>query len=213
MHQTFSSYLNSESMSAGSSRQAAGVSIANDYLPIINSSRSRLLELNVEYRDRMINLKVPDNQTIQVVKDLLQAETNIPPCQQRIRGWTGNSPFPPTDRRLLSELNLPKENFLFLFAPEFVSQPDPAPDTQKEEEEKEEQIILNITNLVDNKTYNLTFPASQLVGAVRRDVATVTNIPVFRQQWTGWPDSTHEDLSLAQCGVGSNSNFTVTSSQ
>ena len=31
-----------------------------------NLSRSRMLELNVEYRDRMINLKVPDNQTIQV---------------------------------------------------------------------------------------------------------------------------------------------------
>ena len=32
--------------------------------------RSRLLELNVEYQDRMINLKVPDNQTIQVITSL-----------------------------------------------------------------------------------------------------------------------------------------------
>ena len=35
-----------------------GVSIASDFMPLVNSTRSRMLELNVEYRDTMIHLKV-----------------------------------------------------------------------------------------------------------------------------------------------------------
>ena len=35
-----------------------GVSIASDFMPLVNSTRSRMLELNVEYRDSMIHLKV-----------------------------------------------------------------------------------------------------------------------------------------------------------
>jgi len=196
---------------AGSGRQMAGVSLASDFLPLGPAQRSRMLELNVEYRDRMINLKVPDNQTIQVVKDLLQAETSVPPCQQRIRGWAGNSPFPPADRRLLSELNLPKENFLYLLTPELPAPVLPDPFQNKEEEEdSEDKIVLNITDLSNNKTYNLTFSSSRQLSSVRRDVATVTNIPVFRQQWTGLPDASQDDLSLAQCGVVNNSALTVT---
>ena len=39
----------------------AGVSIASDFMPLVNSTRSRMLELNVEYRDTMIQLKVIDD--------------------------------------------------------------------------------------------------------------------------------------------------------
>ena len=35
-----------------------GVSIASDFMPLVNSTRSRMLELNVEYRDSIIHLKV-----------------------------------------------------------------------------------------------------------------------------------------------------------
>ena len=34
----------------------AGVSISSDFLPMGSSTRSRMLELNVEYRDRCSNL-------------------------------------------------------------------------------------------------------------------------------------------------------------
>jgi hypothetical protein len=40
------------------SAAAAGVSMAADFLPMGPSQRSRLLELHIEYRDRMIHLKV-----------------------------------------------------------------------------------------------------------------------------------------------------------
>ncbi len=42
----------------GARSAAVGVSMAADYLPMGPSQRSRLLELHIEYRDRMIHLKV-----------------------------------------------------------------------------------------------------------------------------------------------------------
>ncbi|XP_023321566.1 FAS-associated factor 1 [Eurytemora carolleeae] len=190
LQDTFASYLNPDV--AGSSR-SAGVSLASDYLPLGASQRSRMLELNIEYRDRMIHLKVPDNQSIQVVKDLLLAETGVSPCQQEIRGWSANSMFPPSDRRLLSELNLPKENFLYLLTPEIpavVAEPEP-----------EEIIVLpsytlTIIDLLHDKTYTLPFTGNQLVNHVKRDTSTVTGIPVFRQVWTGWPPTTQGENTL-----------------
>ena len=67
-----------------------------------------MLEFNVQHNNRMIHLKVPDSEDIKTLKNLLQSETGYPPCQQEIRGLKINGVFPMTDRRKLSELNLPK---------------------------------------------------------------------------------------------------------
>jgi len=199
----FSSYLNAEGVAGPSSRP--GVTIAGDYLPLGNSQRSRLLELNITYRERMIFLKVPDNESIQTVKDLLQAETGVPPCSQEIRGWTGNTMYPATNRRLLSELNLPKENFLYLLTPEV-----PVVVEDDVIEVVIEDYNLNIMDLKHDKTYNLKFGGNRLVSDVKRDIATVTTIPIFRQVWTGWPDGTRDEYSLVQSGVGKTHTLTVT---
>jgi len=184
-----------------------GVSIASDFLPMGNSTRSRLLELNIEYRDRMIHLKVPDHESINTVKTLLQEKVGVPPCQQELRGWKGNAVFPLTDRRLLQELNLPKENFLYLLTPEI-----PAQMTNGDEEHITTDINLRVI-IVDeyhDKTYNLNFPGSHTVHQVKRDVSAVTDIPVFRQEWTGWPEHTNDELSLIQIGLPNDSTLRVT---
>lgn len=185
-----------------------GVSIATDFLPMGNSTRSRMLELNIEYRDRMIRLKVPDHESIQTVKTLLQAEIGVSPCQQELRGWKGAAPFPVTDRRLLSEMNLPKENFLYLLTPEL---PASVPNTE-DEPAPATDVQFKLTIIDDHnggKVYNLTFPGSHTVGQVKRDVSTVTGIPVFRQGWTGWPADTNDDLSLLQISLSNPATLTV----
>ena len=35
-----------------------GVSISSDFMPLVNSTRSRMLELIAEYRDPLVHLKV-----------------------------------------------------------------------------------------------------------------------------------------------------------
>lgn len=203
-----SSGMNMMGMGAGGSGVMGGVSIASDFLPLGNSTRSRMLELNVEYRDRMIRLKVSDHETILTVKTLLQAEVGVPPCQQELRGWKGAAPFPNTDRRLLSEMNLPKENFLYLLTPELPTvasnaegDPGPASDTQYK---------LTIVDQHDgDKVYSLNFPGSHTVNQVKRDVSTVTGIPVFRQEWTGWPEDVNDELSLLQISLSNPATLTV----
>ena len=56
---------------------------------------------------------------MKTVKTLLQGETGFPPCQQELTGFrSGGSPiYHVSDRRRLSELNLPKENVLYLNTP------------------------------------------------------------------------------------------------
>ena len=66
-----------------------------------------------------------------------------------------------------------------------------------------------------------------MLNQVKRDVATVTDIPVFRQSWTGtgtltivnvnskrafclgWPENTNDELSLIQIGLENDSTLRV----
>ena len=64
-------------------------------------------------------------------------------------------------------------------------------------------VMLRVT-VVDehnDKTYNLNFPGSHTVLEVKRDVATVTGIAVFRQSWAGWPPGVNDDISLVRLGL------------
>ena len=38
----------------------------------------------------------------------------------------------------------------------------------------------------------------------------MTDIPVFRQEWTGWPEHTNDELSLIQIGLPNDSTLRVT---
>lgn len=81
------------------------------------------------------------------------------------------------------------------------------------EQHIEADMNLRITVVDDfhDKTYNLNFPGSHSVLQVKRDVATVTDIAVFRQTWTGWPEGCNDQLSLIQVGLSSDSTLHVTS--
>jgi len=183
----------------GASGSGFGVTLADDFVSVGSSSRTRLLELNIEYRDRMIHLKVPDTESIKVVKTLLQNETGVPPCQQELRGWKGNSPFPFTDRRLLSEMNLPKENFLFLLTPDIP--PELLNGDMEQPSPEDLMFKLTILDETRDQTYNLNFPPTHTVLQVKTDVHAVTDIPVYRQRWEGWPANTLDHVTLDKVGI------------
>jgi len=209
LQESMSSMLGPLPLGAGAGSSGAGVSLAPDFLPLGSSSRSRMLQLNIEYRDRMIPLKVPDHESIATVKTLLQAEVGVAPCQQELRGWSGAAPFPLTDRRLLSEMNLPKENFLYLITSEIPSNLQNGDQEDQQMIQTENNLKVTIVDNHSNKTYSLNFPGSHSVMQLKRDVATVTDIPVFRQEWEGWPDNCNDDLSLIQIGLPNETTLTV----
>ena len=113
-----------------------------------------MLEFNIQHNNRMIHLKVPDNEDLKTLKALLQNETGFPPCQQDLRGFM-NPVFPMSDHRKLSELNLPKENFLHLVTPHVEENTNG--ETDRTDEEMESDFKLTITDLSSGKDYKLNF--------------------------------------------------------
>lgn len=188
-----------------------GMSVADDFYrgvagpSNLSNTRTRMLDFYVQHNDRTFHLKVPDNEDVKTLKTLIQAETNCPPCQQTLRGLNGNSGLLVSNRRRLSELSLPKENFLHLITPNALM------DTDNPESKPAEpgDFKLHIHCLPQVKTYDLNFRPTHSVLNVKLDVASLTNIPVSRQEWTGWPEAINDDLSLAQIGIPQDHKLTL----
>lgn len=193
----------------------AGVTIADDFFAGPSSSysqRSRMLEFNIQHNNRMIQLKVPDTEDLKTLKMLLQGETGFPPCQQDLRGFKVNV-FPMSDHRKLNELNLPKENFLYLLTPtsptaESAEDGSAAAGTSTSngdphigDDDEEADFVLQITDESQNRDYSLNFKPTKTVLDIKIDVSMLTNIPVSKQVWRGWPESIADELSLAQIGI------------
>ena len=135
---------------------------------------------------------------------------------------SGGSPiYHVSDRRRLSELNLPKENVLYLNTPPegtiydisrlklsknaiatFFSFKENDDDVQEPTEQGDFKIHLVVTKEDSSKkTFDLNFRPTCSVLNVKLDVSTFTNIPVSRQKWSGWPEGITDDLTLAQIGI------------
>ena len=149
----------------------------------------------------MIQLKVPDTEDLKTLKQLLQSETGFPPCQQDLRGFKVNV-FPMSDHRKLSELNLPKENFLYLLTPTNSEEAAAAANGDPEDGEDENaDFVLQVADELQQRDYSLNFRPTKTVLDIKIDVSMLTNIPVSKQVWKGWPEFVADELSLAQLGI------------
>ena len=80
---------------------------------------------------------------------------------------------------------------------------------EEEEEGKSDQVELGdfkiklaVTKPDSTKrTFNLNFRPTTSVLNVKLDVSQLSDIPVSRQKWIGWPEGTTDDLTLAQIGI------------
>ena len=181
--------------------------MADDFFagPSNYQARQRMLEFNIQHNNRMIQLKVPDTEDLKTLKQLLQSETGYPPCQQDLRGFKVNV-FPMSDHRKLSELNLPKENFLYLLTPTNSEEAEAMttngePETPPGGEDENADFVILVTDELQGRDYNLNFRPTKTILDIKIDVSMFTNIPVSKQIWRGWPDNIADELSLAQIGI------------
>ena len=64
------------------------------------------------------------------------------------------------------------------------------------------KIKLTVTkNDSTKRTFNLNFRPTYSVLNVKLDVSQLSDIPISRQNWIGWPEGTTDDLTLAQIGI------------
>ncbi|KAI8509269.1 pre-rRNA processing and 40S ribosomal subunit assembly [Branchiostoma belcheri] len=160
----------------------------------------RMLEFKVEYRERTVEVMLDDTSTVGNIKEVLQAELGIPTDKQHLRGFSQEEP----DDAVLSTLNLPRENRLFLLTPDL-----PVASGSQEVDGESDVLAklgmdfkLNVRDRDRDISYPLSFPGSRTIREVKCDVYSLTDIPVRNQIWKGWPqDAKDDDMTLAGCGI------------
>ncbi|XP_035698614.1 FAS-associated factor 1-like [Branchiostoma floridae] len=151
----------------------------------------RMLEFKVEYRERTVDVMLDDTSTVGNIKEVLQAELGIPTDKQHLRGFSQEEP----DDAVLSTLNLPRENRLFLLTPDL-----PVASGSQEVDGESDVLTklgmdfkLNVRDRDRDISYPLSFPGSRTIREVKCDVYSLTDIPVRNQIWKGWPQDAKDD--------------------
>merc|ERR1712018_924525 len=68
-------------------------------------------------------------------------------------------------------------------------------------DDEDADFVLQITDESQNRDYSLNFRPTKTILDIKIDVSMLTNIPVSKQIWKGWPDNIADELSLAQIGI------------
>ncbi|PSN41351.1 FAS-associated factor 1 [Blattella germanica] len=176
------------------------VSISADVIPFPSTSQSetntRLLQFHVHFKEKMAQLQLPDTSTVGDLKSMLMAQLGIPTCQQELEGW---KQYPSSDSTVLSSLNLPRENMLFLTIPDIMEDGELSTEDSNIADRLTQSYTLNIHDESQQKNYSLKFLGSKTVLEVKTDVYTLTDIPVRHQIWTGWPAQLKNDRTTLAC--------------
>lgn len=164
------------------------------------------------------------------MKQAIYAKWNAPKCQQLIRGWTNTTPE--NDDQLLKDLNLPSLVQLSVYIedePTVINRTiNGVNDTRcvfnlscqraaLRMLSKSHVVLisflfsipnddgnytLRIFDEVHSKEYKLSFPPSETVADVKRNMFHYSDIHVNKQVWSGWPPSfTKDDQTLGQLGL------------
>lgn len=162
---------------------------------------NRLLNFTVKYKDKTVNLEVPDTETIGSIKTALFTKLGVPPCYQELCGFHRNHT---TDETPLLSLNLQTQTHLQLNVP--LDCPPSSSTSSLEPEQNNFADCLTVMyeldiQMMDNpklSEHKLKFAGSKTVSEVKQDIYAVTNIPVRHQRWMGWPDqASDENMTLA----------------
>ncbi|KAJ4448215.1 hypothetical protein ANN_10229 [Periplaneta americana] len=178
------------------------VSVSADVIPLPSTSQSesnsRLLHFQIHFKERSIELQIPDTGTVGDLKTMVTAQLGIPICQQDFEGWKH---YPSSDSTILASLNLPRENVLFLTIPD-MRDGELSTEESNIAERLTQSYTLNVHDESQQKNYSLKFLGSKTVLEVKTDVYTLTDIPVRHQVWTGWPAQMKNDrVTLACSGI------------
>lgn len=155
---------------------------------------NREIKFSIHHGLEHFDISLAECETLETLKTLIQAQYEVPPCQQVITGWPKGEV--PSDSTRFGALSLPKHVTLFVGSPfaEFSN----SKDTIKPEEDK---YVLKINDQTNGETHSISFYASKTIGEVKNQLYNVSDIPVRLQVWTGWPAGCSDDMTLGDCGL------------
>ncbi|EDO36062.1 predicted protein, partial [Nematostella vectensis] len=177
----------------------------------------RRVKFLVEWKDQTIPVVLDDTDSLIVIlltflgtiKRMLEMQIGIPMDQQSLLGWAHHLQI--TDNTILKDLYLKEETSLVLLTPRVTETPKPTqPCTSSFKAESVacssssgpnsmDKIMLNIK--CPTKEFNLPYPITRTIGEVKTDLFSLTAIPSRNQCWSGWPDNTNDESSLAAANL------------
>jgi len=176
-----------------------------------NIHRIRIVNFDIRFEERTIQLSVPDDETILDLKERIHRETQVKVDDQDLSGFrsAGGPIYHVNNTQKLSSLNLIETNALRMRK----NVPAPAPitpqldSTMPYDPEEKKDFVLSVVVLKDDgseeKSFELNYRPATTVLKVKKDLVDLTEIPVRHQKWVGWPESRFPDheLTLMKSGM------------
>ncbi|CAB4010531.1 FAS-associated factor 1, partial [Paramuricea clavata] len=167
-----------------------------------DSSAGRILQFNVEWRDRTIAVTLHDTSSVAMLKKELEKDIGVPTALHELSQWPKDISV--TDSTILSRLNLENETSLVLLTPSETSSCGESSaqcsSTMNNGMIKSSrhvgvpEVKLNIR--YTNKQHELTFPGTKTIGEIKTDVRDLTNVEPRYQEWIGWPERVNDQTKL-----------------
>ncbi|KAK7100551.1 FAS-associated factor 1-like [Littorina saxatilis] len=176
-----------------------------------NLMATRMINFNVEYRNRNIPIVLPDSETVGRIKAMLEAELGIPKDKQELKGLIKRKV---DDTTVLRELYLPKDNVLYLLTPQVSGPSNNASSTDRSaasHRTDEYKLKVVFTSGSEYRMYHFNVKGSKKIQEVKQDLDSIINVPVRNQQWSGFPPDVNDETCLCDSGINfPNAEFEVT---
>ncbi|XP_043209347.1 FAS-associated factor 1-like isoform X4 [Amphibalanus amphitrite] len=194
---------------------SVGVSVAFGDDPSDPLAEQPVTPLRIMYYGRMLEITLPSSETVSTLKIVLQAQTDMPPCQQDLR--LDGQPLSDGTVQLAA---LPAGQVLTLQqgtigggtesdaagrpgpSTSGLSGPTPPAGTVSH--------LLTVNDMSTGRQFSMPASATTTVGQIKTDVAALTEWPVSQQSWTGWPEYATDASTLADTGIGTTHTLSVT---
>ncbi|XP_037067893.1 FAS-associated factor 1-like [Pollicipes pollicipes] len=185
---------------------SVGVSVSCGVDPPDPMSPVDVTPLRVMYYGRVLEITLPSTETVSTLKIVLQAQTDIPPCQQDLRldgrpladGGARLSSLSPGQMLTLQQGALPA-----------TASTSAASFSVGASSSGPKQYLLNVNDLATGQQYSVPCSSATTVGRVKADVATLTETPARQLSWSGWPADTADSSTLADTGIGTTHTLSV----
>ena len=169
--------------------------------------RVNIIDFVVHYKGRIINIQVADDEEIVVLKQRIENETSVNTEDQILDGLQpskGPLNYIADDQKI-SELYLKTLNRIMLENRKDPTRNPCSSSTQGAYAPHSSDFKLLITvrkeGINGEETHTIHFRPGQTVHRVKVDISDVTDIPVSRQNWEGWPEHVYDNLTLEKSGI------------
>ncbi|XP_028404725.1 FAS-associated factor 1-like [Dendronephthya gigantea] len=167
------------------------------------SSAERVLQFNVEWRDKTIPVSLPESSSVATLKKELEIQIGVPTALQTLTQWPKDISV--IDRTILSTLKLEDETSLVLLTQSttnsFAGSSSQCLSTVNNGLIKSSQAAsvpdVKLRIRYTNKRHELSFPGTKTIGEVKTDVSDLTHVEPRHQEWTGWPEEANDQTKLS----------------